>query len=67
MDKQLPEDELVACDICLREVPISAAKTPEVADYVAHFCGLECYAKWQQGSESQPVEEAIANPASGQD
>lgn len=57
MDKQLPETVLVACYICLKEVPISAAKTPEVADYVAHFCGLECYVQWQQGDESQPFGE----------
>ncbi|MCX7194269.1 MAG: DUF3330 domain-containing protein [Proteobacteria bacterium] len=58
MDKQLPEIELVSCDICLKEVPVSEATTPEAVDYVAHFCGLECYAKWRQGSESQPGEEA---------
>ncbi|MDD4928261.1 MAG: DUF3330 domain-containing protein [Gallionella sp.] len=49
MDKQLPEEELVACDICRKEVPISAAKTPEAVDYVVHFCGLECYSTWQKG------------------
>ena len=53
MDKQLPEIELVSCDICLKEVPVSEAITPEAVDYVAHFCGLECYAKWRQGRESQ--------------
>lgn len=60
MDKQLPEVETIACDICLKEVPISEAKTPESVDYVAHFCGLECYDKWrQQGEEAmQPGGEA---------
>ncbi len=58
MDKQLPEVELVACDICLKEVPLSEATTPEAVDYVAHFCGLECYSQWQKKSESKPDESA---------
>ena len=51
MDKQIPEVELVSCDICCLEVPISAAKTPESVDYVVYFCGLDCYEKWRQQSE----------------
>jgi len=46
-----PEVEKVPCDVCRKEVPLSGAKTSEAADYVAHFCGLECYAKWKQQSE----------------
>jgi hypothetical protein len=41
------ELELVTCDICLKEVPKSEATAPEATDYVAHFCGLECYDKWK--------------------
>ena len=41
------ELELVACDVCLKEVPKSEATIPEAVDYVAHFCGLECYEKWK--------------------
>jgi hypothetical protein len=40
-------DELVACDVCLREVPRSEAVVPEAADYVAYFCGLRCFEKWK--------------------
>jgi hypothetical protein len=39
---------LVACEVCLREVPRSQAVVPESADYVAYFCGLECFEKWRQ-------------------
>ena len=46
-----PEDEKVACDICLKEVSISEAKSEEASDYVYHFCGLECYAKWREQSK----------------
>lgn len=46
--------ELIPCDICRKEVPLSAAVVPEAADYVAHFCGLDCYEKWKKQSE-RPV------------
>ena len=41
------EIELVACEICLKEVPVSDAEVPETMDYVVHFCGLECYELWK--------------------
>lgn len=41
----------VPCHACRKEVPLSEAKISEAADYVAYFCGLECYAKWNQRSE----------------
>jgi hypothetical protein len=48
------EPEHVACEICLKEVPSSEAQVSEAADYVAHFCGLECYEKWQRGATGGP-------------
>lgn len=42
------EIENVPCEICLKEIPQSEAKVVEVDDYVANFCGLECYEKWQE-------------------
>ena len=45
------EIEKVSCDICRKEVPLSEAMIPEAEDYVAHFCGLECYTQWKQQSE----------------
>ena len=52
--------ERVACEICLKEVPITEATVPEATDYVVHFCGLECYQKWknQGGKPDVPVEES---------
>lgn len=41
----------VACEICHKEVPLSEARSFEAEDYVAHFCGLECYAEWKRRSE----------------
>jgi hypothetical protein len=43
----LPLSEKVSCEVCKKEVPRSAAVNFEVKDYVAHFCGLECYAQWK--------------------
>ena len=42
------EPENVECEICLKEIPLSEAKNAEAVDYVHHFCGLECYAKWKK-------------------
>jgi hypothetical protein len=36
----------IPCGHCLKEVPLSEARIFEAVDYVAYFCGLECYAKW---------------------
>lgn len=41
------KDNLVACEICLKEIPVSEAKSEEASGYVAHYCGLECYAIWK--------------------
>lgn len=44
------EEILVACGICLKEVPESEARNCETTDYVIHFCGLECYEEWRKQS-----------------
>lgn len=36
----------VPCAQCLKEVPVSETKIFEAVDYVAYFCGPECYSKW---------------------
>lgn len=44
--------ERVACDVRLEEMPASEAQVAEAADYVAHFCGLDCYEKWKRRAET---------------
>lgn len=39
--------QTVNCKVCLKEIPASAAQSSECEDYVAHFCGTECYDKWE--------------------
>lgn len=46
------QPESVSCEVCLKEVPFSAAVHFETHDYVAYFCGLECYVHWQRGEPS---------------
>ncbi|MGV6825827.1 MAG: DUF3330 domain-containing protein [bacterium] len=40
--------EILECDICLDEIPTSEGVSDEASDYVANYCGLDCYAKWRK-------------------
>jgi len=44
--------EKIACEVCHKEIPFSEANRFEAQDYVAHFCGLECYSAWKELSEA---------------
>jgi hypothetical protein len=46
--------ERVPCHVCEHEVPISEARVAEAADYVAYFCGLDCYDRWRRQAEAIP-------------
>lgn len=49
------------CESCCKEIPESTAFTPEGADYISHFCGVECYEKWlksQQGKQKKDISES---------
>ena len=43
-----------ACCVCCKEIPLDAAFTPEGAEYVEHFCGLECYQRFQREPRARP-------------
>ena len=51
-DKTL-ENRTVECEVCLKEVPISGAKSVETSEYVHHFCGVDCYSQWHEQAETQ--------------
>jgi EAL domain-containing protein (putative c-di-GMP-specific phosphodiesterase class I) len=53
----------VNCCVCCKEIPIDAAFTPEGAEYVEHFCGLDCYARFQ--ARAKAVAEPDTAPAAG--
>lgn len=45
--------DVVSCEVCLKEIPVSEAKNEEASDYVVYFCGLDCYQVWQQAQETE--------------
>lgn len=47
-------DDLIDCEICLREIPVSELKSEEAVDYITHYCGLECYEIWKQQEQAKP-------------
>ena len=51
-NSQKYKGDLVSCEVCLKEIPVSEAKSEEASGYVAHFCGLECYAIWKAQQKS---------------
>ncbi|MGD8566615.1 MAG: DUF3330 domain-containing protein [Gammaproteobacteria bacterium] len=50
------QPKLVECAVCLEEVPASGAKNEETSDYVFHFCGIDCYAQWQEKAQREVQE-----------
>lgn len=55
---KLTDVELVKCEVCLKEVPKSGAQSAEARDYVAYFCGLECYEEWEAVEMKERTREA---------
>lgn len=45
--------DVVACEVCFKEIPVSEAYSGEASDYIHHYCGLECYALWREQEEKQ--------------
>lgn len=45
-----PDLVLVACEVCLKEIPRDEASIEEFEDYVMYFCGLDCYRVWRAAS-----------------
>ncbi len=41
---------VVACAVCLKEVPGDAGLSADVQDYVLYFCGLDCFSAWKQAA-----------------
>ena len=51
-EKPIPEEpSVVACSICLAEIPESVAMSSEADDYTQHFCGITCYTQWRDESD----------------
>ncbi len=48
--------ELVACEVCEKEVPKTESTVAEAADYVMFFCGLDCYQEWKKSADNATEE-----------
>ena len=46
-------EPVLDCDVCMKEIPATGGHNDEADEYVRHFCGLECYARW---AEQEPEE-----------
>lgn len=46
------KDRKVSCSICRKEIPLSEAISAEAVDYVAYFCGLDCYNEWKKSNKA---------------
>ena len=44
----------VSCAVCLKEIPKSEAKISEAEDYVLHFCGIDCFDRWERQQNEPP-------------
>lgn len=40
--------ESVKCEVCSKEISKADAQSAEARDYVAYFCGLECFDDWMK-------------------
>jgi len=54
------EQDIVSCEMCLKEVPRSEASVPEATDYVLYFCGLDCYQKWRAQAPGRVEQAKVA-------
>ncbi len=48
--------QTVACEVCLKEIPATLAKTFDAPDYVLYFCGLDCLGKWEEQNGLRPAD-----------
>lgn len=41
------------CTQCMKDVPLSATLSEEGADYMHHFCGLDCLDAWRRRARQE--------------
>jgi hypothetical protein len=50
--KKIIEPEKVACEVCMKEIPLSEATSVKATDYIVYYCGIECYDQWKRQEET---------------
>ncbi|UPQ81412.1 DUF3330 domain-containing protein [Pseudomonas knackmussii] len=48
-----PSTSCTSCCECCQEIPLDAVLTVEGSEHVLHFCGLECYERFQARAEAR--------------
>lgn len=57
------QPDKLSCSVCRKEIPQSAKKMPEGAEYISHFCSTECQGEWRKDSNNpNNLAEITANP-----
>ncbi|HGM6414195.1 DUF3330 domain-containing protein [Stenotrophomonas maltophilia] len=56
------ENTTVSCCVCCREIPLTAALTPEGTGYVEHFCGVECLQRFRMRAEGASGADPAQDP-----
>jgi hypothetical protein len=53
---KFPEIEKLHCEICKKEIPKSVVITAEGAEYIHHFCSIECHDHYfENQTEEKPA------------
>ncbi len=47
------DKEKIACHICKTEIPKAAALHAEGAEYVHHFCNIDCLDYWKKQNKEE--------------
>lgn len=55
VDSERDDHVVVECRVCLQEVPRAGAISEEACDYVAYYCGLECYQLWLEKTQKNSM------------
>lgn len=51
--------DLISCEVCLQSIPKEEAESVETDEYVAYFCGLDCYDLWVRQNEGKNKMEKV--------
>ena len=53
------DEQLISCEICLKSVPKQDSHSVEADEYVAYFCGLDCYDIWVKQTEEESKKDSV--------
>jgi YHS domain-containing protein len=56
----VPPEGVVACEVCLTEIPSSVAKSHGGEEYVHYFCGEHCYVQWKELEQEAAKKDTVS-------